>query len=78
MAQAGIGNVVAPSVFATLQSAAAGGYGVAAVHGVVQAAGAAIGSGAGAVFWWANKDEESPDAGREPTTEEPFDACPGP
>jgi hypothetical protein len=34
--QSGIGNVVAGSAFATLQSAAAGGYGVAAVNGVIQ------------------------------------------
>lgn len=32
-----LGNVVARSVFAYLQSAAMGGYGVAAVNGVVQA-----------------------------------------
>ncbi|KAH7188526.1 uncharacterized protein B0J16DRAFT_382405 [Fusarium flagelliforme] len=38
--QSGIGSVAAGSLFATLQSAGAGGYGVAAVHGVVQAAGA--------------------------------------
>ncbi|KAF4448807.1 hypothetical protein F53441_7856 [Fusarium austroafricanum] len=40
--QSGVGSVVAPSLFATLQSAGAGGYGVAAVHGVVQATGAAV------------------------------------
>ncbi|KAJ4268698.1 hypothetical protein NW762_002765 [Fusarium torreyae] len=38
-AQSVIGNVVAPGVFATLQSAGAGGYGVAVVHGIVQGAG---------------------------------------
>ncbi|KAM0562152.1 hypothetical protein ACHAPJ_002597 [Fusarium lateritium] len=38
-AQSAIGNVVAPGVFATLQSAGAGGYGVAIVNGVVQGAG---------------------------------------
>lgn len=40
--QSGIGSVVAPGLFATLQSAGAGGYGVAAVHTVVQAAGALV------------------------------------
>ncbi|KAF5027251.1 hypothetical protein F66182_667 [Fusarium sp. NRRL 66182] len=42
--QSGIGSVVAPSVFATLQSAGAGGYGVVAVHGAIRAAGAWFGS----------------------------------
>lgn len=37
-AQAGIGNVVLGSIFATLQSAGAGGAGVAVVNGVVQGA----------------------------------------
>lgn len=50
-AQSGIGSVVAPSFFATLQSAGAGGYGVATVHGVVQ--GAAAGwLGAGGIGGW--------------------------
>lgn len=40
--QSGIGSVVAPGLFATLQSAGAGGYGLAAVHTVVQAAGALV------------------------------------
>lgn len=48
--QSGIGNVVSGSVFATLQSAAAGGYGVAAVTTAVQAVGAAIGSTGAAVL----------------------------
>lgn len=43
-AQSGIGSVVAPSLFATLQSAGAGGYGVSAVYGAVQGA-AALGAG---------------------------------
>ncbi|KAK1478990.1 hypothetical protein CABS01_14674 [Colletotrichum abscissum] len=34
--QAGIGNVVAPSLFATLQSAGAAGYGAAVVNGAIQ------------------------------------------
>ncbi|KAJ4141355.1 hypothetical protein NW768_000566 [Fusarium equiseti] len=44
-AHAGIGNVVAHSGFAVLQSYGMAGYGVPLVHGVVQAAGAAIGLG---------------------------------
>lgn len=47
--QSGIGNVVAPSLFATCQSAAAGGYGVAAVNAVVQAGGAILAAGTGGV-----------------------------
>lgn len=39
--QGGIGNVTAGSAFAIAQSAAAGGYGVAAVNGVVQGLGIA-------------------------------------
>lgn len=45
-AQSGIGSVVAPSLFATLQSAGAGGYGVSAVYGAVQGV-AALGTGGG-------------------------------
>lgn len=37
--------MIAPSLFATCQSAAAGGYGVAAVNAVVQAGGAVLGVG---------------------------------
>lgn len=51
-AQAGIGSVVAGSTFATLQSAAMGGYGVAAVAGVVQTAGVAIAGTAGGLATW--------------------------
>jgi len=43
-AQSGIGSDVAPSLFATLQSAGAGGYGLSAVYGAVQGA-AAVGAG---------------------------------
>jgi hypothetical protein len=39
--QSSLGSVVAGSTFATLQSAAAGGYGVVIVNGVIQVAGAA-------------------------------------
>ena len=37
-----IGIVVSPSFFATVQSAGAGGYGVGAVHGVVQVVGGTV------------------------------------
>ncbi|RMJ09672.1 hypothetical protein CDV36_010716 [Fusarium kuroshium] len=43
-AQSSIGSVIAPSLFATLQSAGAGGYGVSAVYGAIQGA-AALGAG---------------------------------
>ncbi|KAL4936559.1 hypothetical protein BDV06DRAFT_91344 [Aspergillus oleicola] len=49
--QSAIGNVVAGSTFATLQSAAAGGYGVAVVNGVAQAGGLAMGIGNAALRW---------------------------
>lgn len=42
---------MAPSLFATLQSAAAGGYGVAAVYGAAQGAGAAVAGTAGFRSW---------------------------
>lgn len=65
-AQAGIGNVVAPSLFATLQSAGASGYGLAAVTGAAQAVGAAGGIGALlAGKKKENKDGEDDDAGNE-------------
>ncbi|RKL41052.1 hypothetical protein BFJ72_g5947 [Fusarium proliferatum] len=41
--QSGIGSVVAGSAFATLQSAGAGGFDLAVVNGVVQAAGVVVG-----------------------------------
>ncbi|KXH50306.1 hypothetical protein CSAL01_09262 [Colletotrichum salicis] len=47
--QAGIGNVVAPSLFATLQSAGAAGYGAAVVNGVIQTG---AGVSATAFAWW--------------------------
>ncbi|XXG97384.1 hypothetical protein Hte_003685 [Hypoxylon texense] len=40
--QSGIGSVVAPSLFATLQSAGMAGYGVAVVNGAVSAGGGAL------------------------------------
>ena len=65
--QSGIGNVVAPSLFATCQSAAAGGYGVAAVNAVVQAGGAILAAGTGGVATLAarknGKGEEGNDQG---------------
>lgn len=42
LTQAEIGNVVAGSAFATLQSAGMGGYGVSVVNGAVQAGGVVI------------------------------------
>ncbi|KAI1410985.1 hypothetical protein F5Y13DRAFT_166713 [Hypoxylon sp. FL1857] len=48
-AQAGIGNVVAGSTFATLQSAAMAGYGAAIVNGVIQAGGVAAAIATGGV-----------------------------
>lgn len=58
-AQAGIGSVAAGSTFATLQSAAMGGYGVAAVAGVVQAIGGVIAGAAGGIAAWVQS--EGPD-----------------
>ncbi|KAJ3530675.1 hypothetical protein NM208_g9220 [Fusarium decemcellulare] len=43
--QKGIGSIIAPSIFSTLQSAGAGGYGVAPVYGAIQGAGAALSVG---------------------------------
>jgi len=51
--QSGMGSVIAPSVFSTLQSAAAGGYGAATVGAAVQAAGGTVASAAGAALTWA-------------------------
>lgn len=60
---ASIGNVAAGSLFATLQSAAAGGYGVAALTGAAQTAGGAV-AGAGAigtaVAWLKGKSKKEP------------------
>ncbi|KAL4881492.1 hypothetical protein BJY04DRAFT_189096 [Aspergillus karnatakaensis] len=53
-AQSAIGNVVGGSVFATLQSAGAGGAGYAIVTGATQVGAAVIGAaGAGAAWAWA-------------------------
>ena len=50
--QSGIGSVVAPGLFATLQSAGAGGYGVATVYGAVQVAGGTVASSVLGVLAW--------------------------
>ncbi|KAM0453467.1 hypothetical protein ACHAO4_005060 [Trichoderma viride] len=59
--QASIGNVAAGSLFATIQSAAAGGYGVAALTGTAQAVGGAV-AGAGSIgtawTWLRGKPKE--------------------
>ncbi|KAI1435401.1 hypothetical protein GGR50DRAFT_657394 [Xylaria sp. CBS 124048] len=47
--QSNIGNVVAPSLFSTLQSAAAGGYGVAAVSSAAQWCGGLVFASTGAM-----------------------------
>ncbi|KAI0479845.1 hypothetical protein F4859DRAFT_477531 [Xylaria cf. heliscus] len=60
--QSAIGSVVAPSVFATLQSAAAGGYGVAAVSGTVQGLGVLGTSCAGAMSFLNKKEQDDEDA----------------
>lgn len=54
-AQAGVGNIAAGGIFATIQSAAMGGYGVAAVAGAVQGLGAGVVAVAGGVSAWLNK-----------------------
>ena len=51
-AQATIGNVIAPSLFATLTSAGAGGYGVAAISGAVQWVGGTMAGLAGVAGTW--------------------------
>ena len=54
--QQGIGSVVAPSLFATLQSAGAGGYGVATVYGAAQAVGGVVTSASlGTLAWLQRK-----------------------
>ncbi|KAL4930617.1 uncharacterized protein BDV17DRAFT_289474 [Aspergillus undulatus] len=50
-AQSAIGNVAAGSTFAILQSAAAGGGGLAIVNGVTQVGGAAVGIGNAGWAW---------------------------
>ncbi|KAI1737761.1 hypothetical protein F4680DRAFT_468019 [Xylaria scruposa] len=62
--QAGIGNVVAGSTFATLQSAAMAGYGTAAVAGVVQGLGSAVVAGG---FWSMFKNNTKTEGNNDPT-----------
>ncbi|KAL4741698.1 hypothetical protein BDV11DRAFT_182193 [Aspergillus similis] len=50
-AQSVIGNVAAGSTFATLQSAGAGGAGLAVLGGIAQAGGLAVGIGNAALAW---------------------------
>lgn len=81
--QASIGNVAAGSIFATIQSAAAGGYGVAALAGTAQAVGGAV-AGAGSIgtawTWLRGKAKEDIQEGEsskvEPTDAEPSKAKP--
>ncbi|KAF5239767.1 hypothetical protein FANTH_9846 [Fusarium anthophilum] len=70
--QSGIGIVVAGSPFAILQSAGAGGAGLAVVNGVVQASGAVVGAGGLAAKLMgqddgnsANGDQEETDGGND-------------
>lgn len=76
--QASIGNVAAGSIFATIQSAAAGGYGVAALAGTAQAVGGAV-AGAGSIgtawTWLRGKAKEDIPEG-ESSKVEPPDAEP--
>ncbi|KXH34603.1 hypothetical protein CNYM01_03857 [Colletotrichum nymphaeae SA-01] len=65
--QAGIGNVVAPSLFATLQSAGAAGYGAAVVNGAIQAG---AGVSATAFAWWGAKKSACGENGKENDKEE--------
>ncbi|TGJ86713.1 hypothetical protein E0Z10_g2023 [Xylaria hypoxylon] len=58
--QSGIGSVVAPSIFATLQSAAAGGYGIAAVSAAIQGAGTLVAS-VGAMSLFRKKENQGDD-----------------
>ncbi|KAM0249492.1 hypothetical protein ACHAQJ_009040 [Trichoderma viride] len=65
-----IGNVAAGSIFATVQSAAAGGYGVAAVAGAAQTAGgyvAGVGGIGTAATWWKGKSKSKAESSTETT-----------
>jgi len=57
--QSSIGSIVSPSLFATCQSAAAGGYGAATVYPAVQAIGGVITSSAGATVAWVKSKSKS-------------------
>lgn len=51
--QSSIGNVAAGSIFATLQSAGAGGVGAAVVSGAVQIGGAGVAAAGAGIMAWA-------------------------
>ncbi|KAL7901630.1 hypothetical protein HDV64DRAFT_241580 [Trichoderma sp. TUCIM 5745] len=72
--QATIGNVAAGSLFATIQSAAAGGYGVAALTGTAQAIGGTV-AGAGSIgtawTWLRGKPREDSLKGESSNVESP-------
>lgn len=69
---ASIGNVAAGSIFATLQSAAAGGYGVGVLAGAAQTAGGAVagaGSVGGVLTYLKGKDKSQPEPKEEERNE---------
>ncbi|KAI6374808.1 hypothetical protein MCOR25_003071 [Pyricularia grisea] len=78
-AQSAMGSVVAPSLFATLQSAAMGGYGAAAVLGTFQAVGGITAASSAAYLARSNSDtaqQDQPPESEDPNTteqEEPLD-----
>lgn len=63
-AQSAVGNVVAKSAFATVQSAATGGYGSAVLAGIVRVAGGAVagadGIGRGLINWLGGGRQDPP------------------
>ncbi|KAF4465418.1 Lactose regulatory [Fusarium albosuccineum] len=70
-AQSSIGSVVAPSLFATLQSAGAGGYGVSAVYGAVQGAAALFAAGSGGAAYKSRKSGEKGESEKSKDEHEP-------
>ncbi|KAJ4325677.1 hypothetical protein N0V84_003395 [Fusarium piperis] len=72
-AQSSIGSVVAPGLFATLQSAGAGGYGISTVYGAIQGV-AALGAGGGLAASFkgkkADKEKKEEKGGEESETGE--------
>jgi hypothetical protein len=63
--QAGIGSVAAGSLFAVLQSAAMGGFGVPIVCGVTWGVTSLVCWGAGALMAWWKKDGDADEAERD-------------
>lgn len=63
-AQSAVGNVVAKSAFATVQSAATGGYGSGVLASIVQVAGGAVagagGIGRGLINWFGGGHQDPP------------------